>query len=107
MGKVIEKPLFIPVKTEYFEAFKNGTKLFEMREYGKRWNEKTCRVGREVVVSKGYGKNGRLHGYVKKFERAGEFYPFSNDDFHALRKCFPDRAFDVAVIWIEWRDTHG
>lgn len=61
--------LFIPLKTEYFEAFKAGTKTVEYRQYGPRWNEKTCRVGRPVVLSKGYGKHERLQGTVTEFRK--------------------------------------
>ena len=45
--------LFIPLKTAYFEAFRAGTKTVEFRLYGPRWNERTCPVGRSVVLSKG------------------------------------------------------
>ena len=65
---MIEKPLFIPLKTEYFEAFQNGSKTTEYRQSGGRWNEKTCRVGRRVTLSKGYGKQHRLTGRVAGFE---------------------------------------
>jgi hypothetical protein len=63
------KPLFIPLKTEYFEAFKAGTKTTEYRAYGSRWNERTCSVGRAVVLSKGYGKGNRLTGVVVAFQK--------------------------------------
>jgi hypothetical protein len=62
------KPLFIPLYTEFYEEFKNGTKNIEFRAYGPRWNEKTCVVGRPVVLSKGYGKQNRLNGVVADFE---------------------------------------
>lgn len=61
------KPLFIPLKTEYFEAFRVGTKTTEYRVYGPRWNERTCAVGRAVTLSKGYGKACRLQGTVAGF----------------------------------------
>jgi len=70
------KPLFIPLKTEYFEAFKAGTKTFEYRRYGPRWNERTCPVGRPVVLSKGYGKQHRLTGVVAEFRQR---YMATND----------------------------
>jgi len=54
------KPIFIPLKTEYYEAFEDGSKTEELRLYGPRWNEKTCTVGRQVILSKGYGKYARL-----------------------------------------------
>ena len=61
------KPLFIPLKTEYFRAFQSGTKAVEYRQYGPRWNERTCAVGRPVVLSHGYGKRERLQGVVSGF----------------------------------------
>jgi len=61
--------LFIPLKTVYFEAFKAGTKTVEYRQYGPRWNERTCAVGRPVVLSKGYGKRERLTGVVTEFRK--------------------------------------
>ena len=64
-----EKPLFLPLKTEYYRAFEDGTKTTEFRRYGKSWNERTCRVGRRVVISHGYGKQSRLSGVVVGFEK--------------------------------------
>lgn len=61
--------LFIPLKTEYFEAFKAGTKTVEYRQYGPRWNERTCAIGRPVVLSRGYGKQQRLTGVVTEFRK--------------------------------------
>ena len=63
------KPMFIPLKTEYFEAFADGSKREELRRYGPRWNEKTCPVCRDVVLSKGYGKRHRMTGRIWKFKR--------------------------------------
>ena len=62
-----EKPLFIPLKTEYYDAFASGKKTIERRKYGAGWNEQTCRVGRRVTLSKGYGKQNRLYGTIKAF----------------------------------------
>jgi hypothetical protein len=64
------KPLFIPLKTMYFEAFAKGEKTTEYRPYGPRWNELTCPVGRKVTLSHGYGKARRLSGTVTAFERS-------------------------------------
>ncbi len=63
------RPLFIPLNTQYFEAFANGDKVSELRVYGKRWNENTCRVGREVVLSKGYGKQNRIRAEIYQFSK--------------------------------------
>lgn len=64
-----QKPLFIPLKREYFEAFKRGEKVEELREYGPRWNKDTCQVGRSVVLSLGYGKQHRMTGRIWRFNR--------------------------------------
>lgn len=61
------KPLFIPLKTEFFRAFQNGTKRTEYRRYGKIWNERSCKIGRQVILSHGYGKHERLSGRVVGF----------------------------------------
>lgn len=61
------KPLFIPLKTEFYEAFERGDKHSELRLYGPRWNENTCPPGRPVILSKGYGKQHRLRGVVMEF----------------------------------------
>ena len=58
------KPLFIPLKSEHYEAFANGTKTTELRIYGPHWNLITCPIGRPVTLSKGYGKSHRLHGHI-------------------------------------------
>jgi len=64
-----KKPLFIALVTRYFNAFADGSKTHEYRLYGGRWNEKTCRVGRAVTLSRGYGKQARLPGTVSSFRR--------------------------------------
>ncbi|MEO1528488.1 MAG: hypothetical protein AAFX06_23945 [Planctomycetota bacterium] len=63
------RPLFIPLKSQYYEAFIDGTKKTEFRKYGARWNETTCAVGRRVTISKGYGKQNRRTGVIVSFEK--------------------------------------
>jgi len=67
--KIAKKPLFIPLRSEHYESFKAGKKSEELRLYGQRWNERTCTVGRGVVLSKGYGKKDRMTGEIWKFKR--------------------------------------
>lgn len=88
--------LFIPLKTEYFEAFANGSKDTEYRPYGPRWNERTCRVGRSVVLSKGYGKGNRLLGVVIGFTRTRTSRPTA-----AWKACYGTRECDMACIGIK------
>jgi hypothetical protein len=62
-----QKPLFIPLKTEFYEAFERGEKHSELPLFGPRWNEKTCSIGRYLILSKGYGKQHRLQGVIWQF----------------------------------------
>lgn len=57
------KPLFIPLKAEFYDAFARGEKTTEYRLEGPRWNAKTCRVGRPVTLARGYGWP-RLFGFI-------------------------------------------
>lgn len=63
------RPLFIPLKTEFYEAFVRGEKTSELRLYGPRWNERTCQPGRLVTLSKGYGKHSRRQGVITEFHK--------------------------------------
>lgn len=96
------KPLFLPLYTKYYEAFECGEKTDELRLYGPRWNERTCRVGRDVVLSKGYGKKHRMKGKICGFEHSYGF--ILNDNYQAaILDCYGREALDedIAVIGIE------
>jgi len=86
------KPLFIPLKTEFYNAFVEGHKRTEYRRYGKRWNENTCMIGRQVVISKGYGKGHRYRGVIVEFERSSE-----PTQTKAWRTCYGDQCKDDAA----------
>lgn len=95
-----DKPLFIPLKTAYFDAFSDGSKREEFRTYGPRWNEKTCAVGRLVVLSKGYGKRHRMQGVVTKFKRQhGE--TFGSTYQAAILECYGTLDIWIACIQVE------
>jgi len=49
------KPLFIPLKTEYYESFERGAKPSELRVYGKRWNEKRYYVANTPIQLVAWG----------------------------------------------------
>lgn len=89
------KPLFIPLKREFFEAFKAGEKTQEYRPLGPRWNERTCALGRSVVLSLGYGKAQRLVGVITGFTTHSKphLLPGWSD-------CYGDRHDTAAVIEI-------
>ena len=65
------RPLFVPLYTKWFEAFRTGKKTVEHRTYGPGWNERTCPVGRAVTLSHGYGKYARLSARITKFRHVG------------------------------------
>ena len=69
MCPTCEKPLFIPLNAEFWYAFRNGEKTDEIRLYGPRWNEETCRVGLKALLSKGYGKAHRIPAVVAEFHK--------------------------------------
>jgi len=58
------KPLFVPLKAEYFDQFESGNKSWEHRKIGPRWNHSTVFIGREVTLSYGYGKKKRMTGVI-------------------------------------------
>lgn len=94
------KPLFVPLKTEYYEAFADGSKREELRRYGPRWNEKTCAVGREVVLSKGYGKQYRMTGRISKFKRQ-HGSTFGSTYKAAILDVFGTLDIEIACVAIE------
>ncbi len=96
---VKRKPLFIPLKTQYFEAFECGSKTSELRVYGARWNEKTCYIGREVVLSKGYGKKHRLHGMIVFTEIVSARELQSHRE--ALLDCYGHLDMNIITIHIQ------
>lgn len=91
-----EKPLFIPLKRAYFEAFARGEKVEEFRPEGKRWNARTCRIGRPVILSLGYGKQQRMRGVVSGYRSSAE--PTKTE---AWRDCYGRRECLAACIGIQ------
>lgn len=86
-----EKPLFIPLRTEWFEKFEDGSKDTEYRAYGPRWNERTCRIGREAVLSHGYSgrrMTRRVAGFAKMSRMLAPY---------TARQIFPDAEFIAAI----------
>lgn len=64
-------PLFIPLMGAFFDQFEDGSKDTEYRRLGPRWNAETCRVGRPVTLSRGYGKARRRSGRIVGFSEVG------------------------------------
>ena len=91
-----EKPLFIPLKAEFYTAFENGAKDTEYRKAGPRWNSQTCRIGRRVVLSYGYGKARRMNGVITDYHLDTE--PALLPGWVA---CYGDTYADAACIKIK------
>jgi hypothetical protein len=87
-----EKPLFIPLRTVWFEQFECGAKNTEYRQYGKMWNERTCRIGRAVTLSHGYGIARRITKQVVGFRKL-----LQSEAPEAARLIYPDAAFIAAI----------
>jgi hypothetical protein len=67
MKTTAEKPLFIPLTERFYRQFERGLKSVEFRPEGRGWNRKTCRIGRAVVLSLGYGKKERMTGKIVSY----------------------------------------
>jgi len=85
--------MFIPLKKKYFEQFSAGEKVEEFRLYGKRWNERVCVPGRNVVLSCGYS-GARLNGTIRAFtvRRVA--------DVPVMRDIYPNVTEDAMVACI-------
>lgn len=98
------KPLLIPLRSVYFEQFKEGTKTHELRKSGGKWNPKTCPIGRDVILSKGYGRKSRLRGWIIGYADV----PVSSlrqQEQHDFKACYGD-APRVFIIDIEVEKTN-
>jgi hypothetical protein len=87
-----EKSLFIPLRAEWYDKIERGEKAAEYRAYGPRWNERTCRVGRLITLSRGYGTGRRLQKAVASFA----VLDWINAPLEA-RTIYPDAAFIAEI----------
>jgi len=94
-----QRPLFVPLKSEFYEAFASGIKSEELRRYGPRWNERTCRVGRAVLLSKGYGKSDRMVGVIDRFKKQHGSL-FGSTYRASIQRVFGTLDLDIACIGI-------
>ena len=69
------------------------------RAYGPRWNERTCQVGRDVVLSKGYGKQNRMAGKISRFKKQHGSL-FGGGYRAAILDVFGTLDIDIACISI-------
>ena len=76
------------------------SKKVEYRKHGARWNQATCETGRQVTLSKGYGKQNRLTGEILAFQtcKAFELDPHVRKGLEMIYKTLD---FEIACIYIE------
>lgn len=67
----------------------------QYRLYGKRWNERTCKIGRAVTLSRGYS-GARLRGHV------ADFFVLDGCRSADFLACYPD-AVDAQMACIQIR----
>jgi ASC-1-like (ASCH) protein len=56
--------LFVPLSSNPYNWFESGRKEWELRKYGRQYNELHVRVCRLVELSKGYSSKNRLWGHI-------------------------------------------
>jgi hypothetical protein len=100
--KTNNKALFIPLKTEWFRAFQDGSKIEEFRPLGPRWNPDQCIIGRAVTLSKGYGPWERLTGTIIGFRIERD-----TQKIKGWQECYGDRPGPVACIKIKVHENHA
>lgn len=84
-------PMFIPLMSQWFDAFNSGSKSIEWRVYNARWNRQSAHRGRDVVLSKGFTRT-RLSGFVVKSRKvARAAAPL------AVRTIFPEARYFCAI----------
>ena len=82
--------------------FENGEKDTEYRIFGPRWNEKTCPVNRDVVISNGYGKRNRMEGKITCFDKVYARM-LSVQVMAAIEECYGYAALDKQIACITIR----
>lgn len=56
--------LFVPLKTEPFNWFKSGNKIFELRNQVGQYNKNQIITGRKIELRRGYSTNDKLFGVI-------------------------------------------
>lgn len=65
-GKKLGGAAFLPLKDEFFQLFVQRKKPFEYRP-PRLWSLEKCRIGREIIISRGYGLSHRLRGRITSY----------------------------------------
>lgn len=93
----MERPVFIPLKRRFFEAFAAGEKRTEFRLLGARWNERVCAPGRAVTLSCGYS-GARLSGRIDGFAvRTVADVPVMREVYPGARDSDPVACIEISL----------
>jgi len=91
------KPFFLPLLKKHYLEFSEGTKRTEYRLEKGAYNENQIFVGREIIISNGYTKLGRLKGIITKVYRSKLIS--KTDSFVAIYgNCKEAFCFDIQLI---------
>ena len=94
-NKLATRPMFIPLKREWYEAFARGEKTVEYRLPKGAFAPHHCAPGRPVVLSLGWSGNGRLNARIVAYALV--------DATPVTRTIWPD-ADTVGAITLELLD---
>ncbi len=85
------RPLFVSLRTQWFHAFRDGSKRIEWRAYGGRWNRQTAHRGRRITLSLGYS-GSRLLGSIVTARRVS-----ASNAPAAAREIYPTAQYFLAI----------
>ena len=87
---VMNKPLFLILKKEWFEAIESGQKTIEYREYTEYWLNRLSKPFTEVIFQLGYSSSAkRIQASIQKIEIEQIKHPF-----------FGEKKVNVFAIYI-------
>ena len=66
--------LFVPLNKQWYDLFKSGVKLWEIRAVSPRFNHKTVHTGRLVELRRGYAVKGALWGRIIDVAEVRDIY---------------------------------
>lgn len=58
------KRLFVPLASQPFRWFESGEKRWELRRFGRQFNDKRVCIGREVELRRGYSTQDSIWGEI-------------------------------------------
>jgi len=99
----IDKPLFLPLNTFWFNEFAYGRKKWEIRGIGNQYNKKTVRIGREVTLRRGYNTNDELGGIITKIVTTTNIWDLKTE---ILKEAISDTLIKQPSV-LKWIETYN